>query len=140
MFASVGVGPGFTGANCAFAAKPNATSARVPPNRIWVAVDWIVRIGSLLLLAFGRGFWAGGPEENLLSIREGDVAAVGARRSIFGLKAFKNDLGPNGQRGLCKTVADESVGRAPFDRPFRRGSIGVLYRDVNPRVRIDHLN
>ena len=143
-FDSVGVGPGFTGGNCAFTAEPNT-------NRAKDAAESECGSLSIGLHAWDRSFYsstcdrvadlrARGAQENLLSIRERDVAAVGAMRSIFGLKPSKMTSVPMGMDALGKTMADERVRRAPFDHPFRRGSIGVLHRDVKPGVRIDHFD
>ena len=47
---------------------------------------------------------------------------------------------PIGSAALGEAMANQRVGRAAFDHPFRRGPVGILYGDVNPGVRIDHFN
>src|SRR5215469_5273484 len=93
-----------------------------------------------LFLLFVRRASALRTEEELLAIRQSNVAAVGAERAIFRLVAVYNHLGADRNRVLVESAAKQNVGAACFEHPVTHGSIRILHVDMNPGVRIDQLD
>src|SRR6185503_6345612 len=96
------------------------------------------------VLLLGTFVWSTGArrtDEQLLAIRERDVAAVGAIRTVLGLEALDEDLGALSQRLLVPATAQQRVGRATFDHPaLDLTGLRILHVDVDPGVRVDPLH
>ena len=98
--------------------------------------------GGLLLLiaAFVRSTRARGADEQLLSIRERDVSAVGPVRPVLGLISVHDDLGPHRYGVLREAAPQQDVGAARFEHPVGHGAIRTFDVDVDPGVRVDQFN
>src|SRR6186997_2393545 len=93
---------------------------------------------TLLLGTFVRRARAGRPDEQLLAIRERDVAAIGTIRTILGLESFDENLGTLGQRVLRPTATQQRIRCAAFNHPaLDLARRWILHVDVDPRVRVD---
>src|SRR5262249_54996930 len=79
-------------------------------------------------------------EEDLLSVRERQVAAVGAVGPIFRLVTIDEDLGSDGKRTLRESPTEQGIRCSAFNHPPRCRSIGILDVNVDPGVRIDQLH
>src|SRR6185503_4742715 len=115
---------------------PSNSKTTPRPGRSWrcsVETERLLLLGSFV----GRAR-AGRTDEQLLAVRERDVAPVGPIRTVLGLEAFDEDLSALGERGLVPTTAEQRVWRAAFDHPpFHLPSGRVLHVDVNPGMRVD---
>src|SRR5262245_26835112 len=75
--------------------------------------------------------------EQLLAIREAEVATIGPERSVFRLVAVDDDFGPDGQRLSRKTTAKQRIRGSAFNHPALDGAIRLLHIQMDPRMRID---
>src|SRR5438105_508999 len=91
-------------------------------------------------LFFVRRAGARRADKQLLPVREGDVTAVRAVRTVLRLEAFDDDLEAGGQRVLRPAAADQRVRRSTFHLPMLHvpGRIGGI--DVDPSVGVDPLH
>src|SRR5688572_22754096 len=99
----------------------------------------VVCVGLLVRAFVGRA-GTGRAHEQLLAVREGDVAAVGAGGAVLGLEALDQDLGAGKERVLVPPAAEERVRRAALDHPLLGLAVGGLDVDVDPGVRVDPLH
>src|SRR5678816_1232114 len=79
-------------------------------------------------------------EENLFSVWECQVSAVGSIGSVFRLITIDEDLRSDGKRTLGESPAKQGVRCSAFNHPSRGSSIGILDVNVNPGVRIDQFH
>src|SRR5262245_38090540 len=96
-------------------------------------------VGLWLYWFRGRFGPAGCAKEDLLSVRESEVASIGAIGSVLCLIAIDKDFGSNRQRVFSEATPKQSVGCAALDHPACRGAVGVLDIDMNPRMWVDQL-
>src|SRR4029079_2199782 len=80
-----------------WAERKNAQRRAAVVTRSWASV---VSSKRLWFLAFVWSADAGRPYEQLLAVREGDVAAVRAEGAVLGLVALDDNLGARRQRLL----------------------------------------
>ena len=79
-------------------------------------------------------------QEQLASIRKGDIAAIGSVRAVLRTVSVDDDFGAFRQRAPRQTTAKQRVRRASLDHPARRLAVRLLDIDVNPGVRVDPLD
>src|SRR5688572_8183453 len=127
---------------------PNPTSQTPTPNVGFRVCDlalgiWDSGVGfSLPAVAWSlvRSADARRADEQLLAVREGDVTAVRAVRTVLRLETLDDDLGALGQRVLVPAAAEQSVRCATFNHPALHLAVVALHVDVNPGMRIDPLH
>src|SRR5712691_40089 len=118
-------------------ARPGDRGGSASARRVPLSQD----LPSLPALPFlVRRAGARGADEQLLPVREGDVAAVGAQRTVLRLEAVDDDLDAHGQRVLAPAAADQRVRRATFDRPPLHLPVRARDVDVDPGVRVGPLH
>ncbi len=146
-FASVGVGPGFTGGNCAFAAEPNANSSEIAAdqNSSCCSLDCTHGITPSLLaslLRIGRRAFAGPDEPRKIFFPSGNVMSRPLARCDPSLawKPSKMTSVPMGMELLVKPWRMSAFGEPPSIIHSVVVPSSVLHGDVKPGVRIDHLN
>jgi hypothetical protein len=83
---------------------------------------------------------SGGAEEELASVRERDVAAVGAQRAVLRLVAVDDDVRARKHRILGDAAAQQHVGAAGLDHPRDDLAVGARDVHVDPGVRVDELD
>src|SRR5205814_2467092 len=80
-----------------------------------------------------------GAEEELATIRIGNVPSVRAVAAVLGLVAGHDDRRADLESVLRNATAHQRVWRAAFDHPFLGRPAGFLHIDVDPGVRVDPL-
>src|SRR5213076_1591357 len=94
--------------------------------------SWLLRI--LRVVADHRS------HEQLATVGERHVAAVGALRSIARFVTVDDDDGADRQRIAREAKAEQRVRRARLNPPVLSRAVRILDVDVNPRMRVDPLH
>src|SRR5882672_2404324 len=79
-------------------------------------------------------------DKQLLPVREGDVTAVRAVRTVLRLEAFDDDVDAGGERVLRPAAADQRVRRSTLHLPMLHLPARIGGIDVDPGVGVDPLH
>src|SRR5262249_13690341 len=77
-------------------------------------------------------------EQALPVLREREICADAAIRSVLSLIAFDDDFRARGQRVLGEPHPEQGVGTTALDHPACDFAVRSGHIQMNPRVRIDH--
>src|SRR5882724_1434789 len=105
--------------------------------RIELLLFLSVHTGPLHLV---RSTGAGGSEEQLLTVRQRQVAAVSAVGAILRLISVDHDRVAHFQRVLGDAATKQDVRASGFDGPVLNFAIGALHVHMDPAMRIDQLD
>src|ERR1700722_1080057 len=94
----------------------------------------------VVLLLVVRGARTLRTQEEFLTVRQCDVAAVGPLRSVLRLIAFPHHRRSRRDGGLGETAAQQNVRAAGLYHPGSHGAVGALHIHMNPAMRIDELH
>src|SRR5216684_9028664 len=79
------------------------------------------------------------PEDDGVSIGHQQLLSVGGVRTVLGEKALERHYASRLQKVFLEAASEQGVGRSGLEAPIRHLAVGVLDVQIDPRVRVSHI-